>query len=52
MNKVLLAYPRLQDYIAYILGSPSQGTPSAPFDEESEGWGQLETKLTERFTKF
>lgn len=52
VNKVLLAYPRLQDYIAYILGSPSQGTPSTPFDEESEGWGELETKLTERFTKF
>jgi hypothetical protein len=52
VNKVLLAYPRLQDYIAFMLGSPSVGTPTAPFDEEAEGWGQLETKITDRFTKF
>lgn len=52
VNKVLLAYPRLQDYIAYMLGSPSSGTPTAPFDEESEGWAELERRLTERFTKF
>lgn len=52
VNKVLLAYPRLQDYIAYMLGSPSSGTPTAPFDEEVEGWSELEKKLTERFTKF
>ncbi|WP_297007065.1 hypothetical protein [uncultured Corynebacterium sp.] len=52
VNKVLLAYPRLQDYIAYMLGSPSSGTPTAPFDEESEGWGEMERRLTEHFTKF
>ncbi|MGO1948877.1 MAG: hypothetical protein ACTH1D_04540 [Mycobacteriaceae bacterium] len=52
VNQVLLAYPRLQDYVAYMLGSPSAGTPTAPFDEEANGWTQLETKLTERFTKF
>lgn len=52
VNKTLLAYPRLQDYIAFMLGSPSSGTPTAPFDEESEGWSQLETNLTGRFTKF
>lgn len=52
VNKVLLAYPRLQDYVAYMLGSPSSGTPTAPFDEESEGWSELERKLIERFTKF
>ncbi|AGP31433.1 hypothetical protein [Corynebacterium terpenotabidum] len=52
VNKVLLAYPRLQDYVAFMLGSPSSGTPTAPFDEEAEGWGELEKKLTDRFTKF
>ncbi|MCJ7857974.1 hypothetical protein [Corynebacterium kalidii] len=52
VNKVLLAYPRLQDYIAYMLGSPSAATPTAPFDEEANGWTRLEENLTNRFTKF
>lgn len=52
VNKVLLAYPRLQDYISYMLGSPSAATPTPPFDEEANGWTQLEENLTKRFTKF
>lgn len=52
VNKVLLAYPRLQDYIAYMLGSPSEGTPTAPFDEEVAGWRELEQGLIRRFSKF
>lgn len=52
VNKVLLSYPRLQDYIAYMLGSPSAATPTAPFDEEARGWAQLEQNLVDRFTKF
>lgn len=52
VNKVLLAYPRLQDYIAYMLGSPSAATPTPPFDEEANGWTRLEENLTGRFTKF
>jgi hypothetical protein len=52
VNQVLLAYPRLQDYIAYMLGSPSAATPTAPFDEEANGWTELENNLTKRFTKF
>lgn len=52
VNQVLLAYPRLQDYIAYMLGSPSAATPTAPFDEEANGWTELESNLTKRFTKF
>jgi hypothetical protein len=52
VNQVLLAYPRLQDYIAYMLGSPSAATPTAPFDEEANGWTELENNLTRRFTKF
>lgn len=52
VNKVLLAYPRLQDYLAYMLGSPSASIPSAPFDEEVKGWKALEDGLIARFTKF
>lgn len=52
VNKILLAYPRLQDYVAYMLGSPSAARPTAPFDEEANGWTQLEESLTKRFTKF
>lgn len=52
VNKVLIAYPQLQNYLAYMLGSPSQNTPSAPFDEEVRGWKVLENDLSERFTKF
>ena len=52
VNKVLVAYPRLQTYIGYMLGAPSGVTPSAPFDEEVKGWKQLEEDLVKRFTKF
>lgn len=52
VNKILLAYPKLQDYLAYMLGSPSDSTPSAPFDEELKGWKELEEALIRRFTKF
>lgn len=52
VNKILLAYPRLQDYLAYMLGSPSASTPSAPFDEEVKGWKALEDGLIARFSKF
>lgn len=52
VNKVLVGYPRLQTYIAYVTGSPSGTTPTAPFDEEVRGWKQLEDDLIKRFTKF
>ena len=52
VNKVLLAYPRLQNYLAFQMGTPSEITPSAPFDEEVKGWRVLEEGLTKRFTKF
>lgn len=52
VNEVLLAYPELQNYLAYMLGSPSEGTPSAPFDKEVKGWKALEDGLIKRFTKF
>lgn len=52
VNKILVAYPRLQNYLAYMLGSPSESTPTAPFDEEVKGWKALEDGLIRRFTKF
>ena len=52
VNKVLLSYPKLQNYLAYMLGSPSDSQPSAPFDEEAKGWKALEEDLTKRFTRF
>lgn len=52
VNTILLSYPQLQNYLAYMLGSPSDATPSAPFDEEAKGWKALEEGLIRRFTKF
>ena len=52
VNKDLLSYPKLQNYLAYMLGSPSDSQPSAPFDEEAKGWKALEEDLTKRFTRF
>lgn len=52
VNKVLLAYPKLQNYLAFQMGSPSDTTPSAPFDEETKGWKTLEADLIKRFSRF
>ncbi|RAV32900.1 hypothetical protein [Corynebacterium heidelbergense] len=52
VNRVLVAYPQLQNYIAFMLGSPSDTTPSAPYDEEVRGWTALEEDFVKRFTKF
>ena len=52
MNKILLSYPKLQNYLAYMLGSPSDAQPSAPFDEEAKGWKALEEGLIKRFSRF
>ncbi len=52
VNKILIAYPRLQNYIAFMLGSASGTAPSAPFDEEVKGWKALEDDLIKRFSKF
>lgn len=51
VNKTLLTYPDLQNYLAYMLGSPSTSTPSAPFDREAKGWRALEESLLARFSK-
>lgn len=52
VNKVLLAYPELQNYLAYMLGAPRSSTPSAPFDKEAKGWKALEEDLKKRFSRF
>ncbi len=52
VNKTLLAYPRLQEYLSYMLGAPSTSTPTSPFDEEVTGWKALEDGLIRRFSKF
>lgn len=53
LNSYFLANPRMQDYIAYMIGSNQTAgyTPTPPFDEHAEGWQALEKMLVERFTK-
>ena len=50
----MLAHPRLQDYLGYMLGSTEAAgyVPSAPFTDKAEGWKNLEEILVKRFSKF
>lgn len=54
LNSFLLANPRMQDYLAYMLGSTEAAgyVPSAPFDDKAEAWQELENQLVKRFSKF
>lgn len=54
LNAFFLSNPRMQDYISYLLGSNRTAgyTPTPPFTEHAEAWKQLETMLTNRFSKF
>ncbi|SER63842.1 hypothetical protein [Corynebacterium cystitidis] len=54
LNSFLLANPRMQDYLAYMLGSTEAAgyVPSAPFNDKAENWTQLEDMLIKRFSKF
>ena len=54
LNSFLLANPRMQDYLAYMLGSTEAAgyVPSAPFTDKAEGWKNLEEILVKRFSKF
>ncbi|WIM68207.1 hypothetical protein QP027_02060 [Corynebacterium breve] len=54
LNSFLLANPRMQDYLAYMLGSTEQAgyVPSAPFNDKADGWRELENMLIKRFSKF
>ncbi|MHA2788172.1 hypothetical protein ACXZ66_03345 [Corynebacterium sp. S7] len=54
LNSFLLANPRMQEYLGYMLGSNEQAgyVPSAPFTDKVEGWKELENMLIKRFSKF
>ncbi|GAB3087564.1 hypothetical protein [Corynebacterium aquatimens] len=54
LNSFLLANPRFQDYLAYMLGSTEAAgyVPSAPFNDKADAWAELENMLIKRFSKF
>lgn len=54
INSYMLANPRLQDYLGYMLGSTEHAgyVPSKPYNEHAESWKGLEGMLIKRFSKF
>lgn len=54
LNSYLLANPRMQDFLSYMLGSTGTAgyVPSAPFTDHSTAWRELEEMLANRFSKF
>lgn len=54
INSFMLANPRFQDYLGYMLGSTEHAgyVPSKPYNEHAEAWKGLEEMLAKRFTKF
>ncbi|WKD56969.1 hypothetical protein CAPI_01975 [Corynebacterium capitovis DSM 44611] len=54
LNSFLLANPRMQDYLAYMMGATESAgyVPSPPFSDKSEAWVELENQLIKRFSKF
>ena len=54
LNSFLLANPRFQDYLAYMLGSTEAAgyVPSAPFTDKAQSWTEMEQQLIKRFSKF
>jgi len=54
INSCMLANPRLQDYLGYMLGSTEHAgyVPSKPYNEHAESWKGLEDMLIKRFSKF
>ena len=54
INSYMLAHPRLQDYLGYMLGSTEHAgyVPSKPYNEHAESWKGLEDVLIKRFSKF
>lgn len=54
LNSILLANPRMQDYLAYMLGSTEAAgyVPTAPFTDKAEAWTEMEEQLIKRFSKF
>lgn len=54
LNSLLLANPRMQDYLAYMLGSTEAGgyVPTPPYSDKVETWNEMESQLINRFSKF
>lgn len=54
LNSFLLANPRMQDFLAYMMGSTESAgyVPSAPFTDKAQAWTEMEDQLTKRFSKF
>ncbi|MEH0146528.1 hypothetical protein V6D40_02465 [Corynebacterium sp. Q4381] len=54
LNSFLLANPRMQDYLAYMLGSTEAAgyVPSPPFTDKAQAWAEMEEQLIKRFSKF
>ena len=54
INSFMLANPRFQDYLGYMLGSTETAgyVPSKPYNDHAEAWKGLEEMLTKRFSKF
>ena len=54
LNEYLLANPRFQDYLGYMLGSTESAgyVPSKPYNDKADSWKELEDTLIKRFTKF
>ena len=54
LNSYLLANPRTQDYLSYMLGSTETAgyVPSKPYSDHANAWKELEEMLVKRFSKF
>lgn len=54
INSFLLANPRFQDYLSYMLGSTEHAgyVPSKPYTDHAQAWKNMESMLTKRFSKF
>ncbi|MDO5512974.1 hypothetical protein [Corynebacterium sp.] len=54
LNSYLLANPRTQDYLSYMLGSTKTPgyVPSKPYSDHANAWKELEQMLVRRFSKF
>ncbi len=54
INSFMIANPRFQDYIGYMLGSTEHAgyVPSKPYDDHVKSWKGLEEMLVKRFSKF
>ncbi len=54
INSFMLANPRFQDYLGYMLGSTELAgyVPSKPYTDHVTAWKELESMLKKRFSKF